>query len=52
MLYMQEEYLILRVVEELLKTWDSLGFNDINLKIIRWGDKEHILQENYKSDLT
>ena len=35
-------------VEELLKTWDSLGFNDINLKIIAWEIK-NILQENYKS---
>ena len=37
-------------VEELLKTWDSLGFNDINLKIIGDGEIKNILQENYKSE--
>jgi len=37
-------------VEELLKTWDYLGFNDINLKIIGDGEIKNILQENYKSE--
>ena len=30
--------------------WDSLGFNDINLKIIGDGEIKNILQENYKSE--